>query len=384
MRPLHVLIAGGGVAAVEAALALRRLGGDRVRLELMAPGPDLVQRPASVRTPFGGASSPRLPLKRLAALGVGLRHDALAAVDARTRQARTADGAILRYDRLLIATGAHAVDSIPGAMHFRGPLSAGRLEGEIAALAMAAGHPLTFVVPPAAGWPLPLYELALQSAAAFARHGGKRAVRLVTPEPRPLDVFGPHVSDAVARLLYRAGVEVITEVRAEAVLEDQLVTADGAFLAAGHVVTTPAFEGPRFPGLGYDDSGFLSTDEHGRVLDAIDAFAAGDVTAAEIKQGGLGAQQADAAAASIASEAGAPVEPAPATRVLRAELMTADRPLYLRAWPGTARPGQVSTSPLWDPPGKIAGRLLAGFIASGDPERELVDLHLTAASAAAS
>jgi sulfide:quinone oxidoreductase len=384
MPPLHVLIAGGGVAAVEAALALRKLGGDRVRLELMAPGADLVQRPESVRTPFSGVSAPRLRLHRLADLGVRVRQDMLAAVDAADRQVRTRDGAMLRYDRLIIATGAHAVDSVPGAMHFRGPLSVGRLEGQIAALARSGRPPLTFVVPPAASWPLPIYELALQSAAALARHGGDVGVRLVTPEPRPLDVFGRHVSDAVARLLDRAGVEVLTEIRAEAVLEDQLVTADGAFLAAGPVVTVPDLEGPRLPGLGYDHSGFLATDDHGRVHGAVDTFAAGDVTTAPIKQGGLAAQQADAAAATIAAEAGAPVEPAPATRVLRAELVTAERPLYLRAWPATDRTGQVSSSPLWDPPGKIAGRFLAAFIASGDPERELVDLRLPTASAAAS
>jgi sulfide:quinone oxidoreductase len=350
----------------------------------MAPGADLVQRPDSVRTPFSGVSAPRLRLERLAALGIDLRHDTLSAVDLPRREIRTRDGAILRYDRLVIATGAHGVESLPGAVHFRGPLSAGRLEGEITALARAGGRPLTFVVPPPASWPLPIYELALQSAAAVARQGGTGSVRLVTPEPRPLDMFGPNVSDALARLLHRAGVEVFTGVRAAAVLEDQLVTADGGLLAAGHVVTVAALEGPRFPGLGYDHSGFLSTDRHGRVYGAADVFAAGDVTTGPIKQGGLAAQQADAAAATIAAEAGAPVEPAPATRVLRAELWTAEQPLYLRAWPGTDRADQVSAAPLWDPPGKLAGRFLAGFLAYGDPARELVDLHLPVASAAVS
>jgi sulfide:quinone oxidoreductase len=35
----RVLIAGGGVAALEAALALRALAEDRVRVELLAPEP---------------------------------------------------------------------------------------------------------------------------------------------------------------------------------------------------------------------------------------------------------------------------------------------------------------------------------------------------------
>jgi hypothetical protein len=41
----HVLIAGGGVAALEAALALRALAEDRVRVELIAPEPRFWYRP---------------------------------------------------------------------------------------------------------------------------------------------------------------------------------------------------------------------------------------------------------------------------------------------------------------------------------------------------
>jgi sulfide:quinone oxidoreductase len=54
----RVLIAGSGVAAVECVLALRALAGARVDVELLAPAAELVQRPESVRTPFGGAAAP--------------------------------------------------------------------------------------------------------------------------------------------------------------------------------------------------------------------------------------------------------------------------------------------------------------------------------------
>src|SRR3954453_13923190 len=149
MSPLRVLIAGGGVAGVEAALALRHFAGDRVHLIVTAPGPDLVRRQESVTTPFTGVGAPRLPLERLAALGVDLRQDAVAAVDADRHEAPTTDAATLRYDRLVIAVGARGVDALPGALHFRGPLSAGRLEGVISA-ARRIEAPLTLVVPPPA------------------------------------------------------------------------------------------------------------------------------------------------------------------------------------------------------------------------------------------
>ena len=46
--PLRVLIAGGGVAALETVLALRALAGDRVKLELLAPDEEFVERPLAV------------------------------------------------------------------------------------------------------------------------------------------------------------------------------------------------------------------------------------------------------------------------------------------------------------------------------------------------
>ena len=51
-RP-RVLVAGGGVAALEALLALHELAGRHVHLELLAPGTQFLNRPASVAAPFG-------------------------------------------------------------------------------------------------------------------------------------------------------------------------------------------------------------------------------------------------------------------------------------------------------------------------------------------
>ena len=48
----RVLIAGGGVAALEAALALRVHAADRVAVELLAPEPHFWYRPVSVAAPF--------------------------------------------------------------------------------------------------------------------------------------------------------------------------------------------------------------------------------------------------------------------------------------------------------------------------------------------
>ncbi|MBS1883703.1 MAG: NAD-binding protein, partial [Actinobacteria bacterium] len=48
-----VVIAGGGVAALEAALALEDLAGDRVEVTICSPRPNFVYRPYAVGVPYG-------------------------------------------------------------------------------------------------------------------------------------------------------------------------------------------------------------------------------------------------------------------------------------------------------------------------------------------
>ena len=374
--PLRIVIAGGGVAGLEAALALRHAAGDLVAIELLTPEPDYLRRPESITSPFDEADVPRLPLQSLSALGVTVRRGVLNAVDPERHELGTSDGLTLAYDRLVVAVGARARESVPGATHFHGPLHAGAVEGAVAAVAADPDRPLIFAVPAGVTWPLPLYELAFLSAATLATRGVEEpAVTIVTEEPRPLAVFGRSASDAVARLLERARIEVRTEAVSRAVYDGCLLLSSGELLSAGEVVTLPALEGPCVSGLPHDDAGFLQVDADARVADVADVFAAGDATAGPIKQGGLAAQQADAAAARIAWEAGALVEPAPRTPVLRGMLLTGAAPLYLRAVLDRSGRGQVSRSPLWTPPGKVAGRYLTGYLAGADPKVELEDLQ---------
>ena len=91
-----------------------------------------------------------------------------------------------------------------------------------------------------------------------------------------------------------------------------------------------------------------------------DVYAVGDMTSRPLKQGGLATQQADAAAAAIAAAAGAPVEAAAYRPVLRAMLLTGDRPRYLRRAPGDR--GRAADEAPWWPPHKIAGRELAPYL----------------------
>ena len=95
----------------------------------------------------------------------------------------------------------------------------------------------------------------------------------------------------------------------------------------------------------------------------------GDGIAFPVKFGGLAAEQADAAAADIAAEAGAVVERAPFRPVLRGRLLTASGPRYLRHdAAGGGGEGEATAHTLWWPPGKVAGRWLAPWLAARDDE----------------
>ena len=116
---MHVVVAGAGVAGIEAALALSELAGDLVEVELLSPADAFVYRPMLVAEPFGSAEALQVPLSKVAA-DTGARHtrDALAEVDPGARAVTTASGGRLSYDALLVALGARPVPSVPGAVTF--------------------------------------------------------------------------------------------------------------------------------------------------------------------------------------------------------------------------------------------------------------------------
>ncbi len=89
----RVLIAGAGVAGLEAALALRDLAGDRVDVALHDPGREFAYRPFGIGEPYGTTRAFRYDLRRLSELcGASLHASAIAAVEPERRIAVTRDG----------------------------------------------------------------------------------------------------------------------------------------------------------------------------------------------------------------------------------------------------------------------------------------------------
>jgi sulfide:quinone oxidoreductase len=364
-RP-RVVVAGGGVAALEACLALRAMVSDaEVEIELIAPEERFEYRPLAVLEPFTEQPSWGLELARFAAdQDVTLRRDGLEAVDPGRRVVRTTGGAEVAYDHLLVALGARAVRHVTGALTFRGHQDADALRRLVGTAVAGEVHSIAFALPGHAFWSLPLYELAMMTAARLAAEGAATRVLVVTPERAPLELFGARASRLVAGLLERHGIELLTESLPLRMDDDGLELADGRRLAVDAAVVLPRLVGRPVDGLPHDESGFLPTDEHARVAGCPGVFAAGDATSSPWKQGGLATQQADAAAESILSDLGLPISPRPFRPVLQGVLYSDHDPEYLQAPLGDSPGAELAprTYSLWWPPSKIAGRYLAPYL----------------------
>jgi sulfide:quinone oxidoreductase len=363
-EPLHVLIAGGGVAALEATLALRALAEERVDIELLAPDADFVYRPMAVAEPFQQGEVKRFPLARLAELaGARLTPGTLARVDLDNHAVETADGTELKWDVLFVALGAGAREGIAGGLTFRGPDDRAALTAIVDDAVAGRVQSLAFALPTRAAWPLPLYELALMTKIRL-EDAGATAVRvdLVTPEAEPLAVFGREASASIKSLLETRGIGLRTQTTPVVFRNGALVVVPGRAIRTERVVSLPVPEGRRIPGLPTDGRGFVRADDLGRVEERDDVYAAGDITTFPLKQGGIATQQADAAAESIAALAGASVTPRPFKPVLRGLLLTGLTPRFMAASPLDAS-SEVDSEPLWWPPAKIVGRYLAPFLA---------------------
>jgi sulfide:quinone oxidoreductase len=359
----RVVVAGGGVAALEACLALReRLSASDLDIILLSPAKRFDYRPLAVLEPFRGVSRWSLDLALFAAdQDVTVVQDALTAVGSHARVAVTGAGDEIPYDLLLVATGGHAADAVHGALTFRG---AG--DGEaVRELLATEPRSLAFAAPAGATWPLPLYELALLGAAELRRRGAATKVVLVTPEEAPLGLFGPNSSRFAADLLSRYGVEVVASASAVAARAGMLELEDGRRLDAEHVIALPRVLGRRIEGIPRDGEDFIPIDGHGRVEGLAHVYAAGDVANFPFKHGGLAARQADAAAESMLAELGLPIVARPFDPVIQGVLFTDREPVYLQASLAEAmgEPSDPRAYSLWWPPSKIAGRHLSPYLA---------------------
>jgi len=368
VAPFKVVIAGGGVAALEAVLGLREFGPGHFEITLLAPDEEFAYRPMTVREPFAYSAAERHDLGAIAAdLGVELLAERFASVDPQARIAHLESGAEVRYDALLLALGARPHARFPHALTIDDSQLDELMHGLLEDIDGGYVHTLAFVVPQRGAWPLPIYELALMTSARAFDMNVALAITIVTPEATPLEVFGDAASAGVAELLAGAGISVVGSASCEVPDSRHVVINPGdRTIAVDRIVALPELFGPAVRGLRSDEHGFIPIDEHCKVEGADRVYAAGDATAFPIKHGGIAAQQADAAAAAIAALAGVGAEPEPLHPLIQGILLTGGAPVYLsaRLTGGRGLHSELGESASWTPPAKIAARHLAPYLSA--------------------
>ncbi len=363
---LRVVIVGGGVAALETALALRQLAREQITTTVIAPNEEFLHRPMTVREPFGYAAARRYPLARIVGdAGAELITDELAWVEHDKHTVHTKAGESLEYDVLVLALGARAVTRYQYAITIDDRHMDEALHGLIQDVEGGYVKSLAFLAPGRMAWPLPLYELALMTAGRAYDMSVELETTIITPEYSPLAIFGTNASRAVTERLERAHIKTINSAYAEVPSTGEVVINPGdRHLRVNRVIALPELYGPAVRGIPLGEHGFIRVDPYGRVRVMKDVYAAGDAIDFPIKHGGGGSQQADVVAQSIAALAGANVTPEPFKPVIHGILLTDNKPLYLTAHiaGGYGVSSEITDTPTWDPPNKIAAKYLAPYL----------------------
>ncbi len=345
--PMRVLIAGGGMAALETVMALRSLAGDRVAIALIAPEDELVYHPIAAKAPYPVGRMRRIPLERLLADAGAQRFPLnVSAVDSAARVVRTTAGREFEYDELVLALGADPVPVVQHATTWDDRTGADTLGGLLRDFELGYSRRLAVVIPSGPAWPLRGYELALMFTQDARGMGLEIETSLVTPERSPLEMLGNEAVTAVSDALREAGVAVVfaNQVEIEPGQPGVLVAhPSGKRVDVDRVVALPTLRGRPIRGVPVEEHGFVEIDKRCRVKGLEHVWAVGDITTFPVKSGGMATEEADVAAEAIAAAAGADIEPRPFDPAGRGELAGLPAGRYLQPWLRTDEVAESTT-----------------------------------------
>jgi NADH dehydrogenase FAD-containing subunit len=201
-----VVVVGGGFAALETSLALRKLR-PGVSVTVVSSENHVTYRPWLIKVPAGGPQPPVIPFANLlTSAGVEKISDRAASVDLDTRRVILQSGAPVSYGQLVVATGAVADrDRVPGA---RGnALFPCDIEdaAKFAAGVLSGARNVVVVF----GWERP--GPGLEYAAWIAAHRPGVRVTAIDADGTLARRFGEKATARMARLFERRGGQLISE-----------------------------------------------------------------------------------------------------------------------------------------------------------------------------
>jgi NADH dehydrogenase FAD-containing subunit len=392
----RVLILGGGFAALETAFLLRMRARDACEIKLVTDSDRFLFRPNTIYIPFGADPEHFYveldkPLERR---GITLERGAVAGVDPHEKQVTLEDGRALRYDQLVIATGAGMrAEEVPGLVEHAAtiwtPETMLDLGRRFQALRDAARdgreQRVLFLVPPNNKCAGPLYEIAFMLETWLRRERACEPVQIAysTYEDSYIQAFGPRLHEVVEAEFGERGIEGHTNEIVTEIAAGQARYADGSSRDFDLLVAFPPYVAAQhYEVLPSDDRGFLKTDPQTRqVAGQPDIYAPGDAGDFPVKQAFLALLQSDSVAEHLAAriagrEFAAPFDPVSmcvmemfdkATFAQVPLEVTGDPARPVRVRPDADGDYKVGVSPLWRLGKKVLGFYLPMRFSAGEP-----------------
>jgi sulfide:quinone oxidoreductase len=291
----RIVVLGGGTGGTTTANRLRRrFDADEAEIHVVDQDDRHVYQPGLLFLPFGLTQLDELvrPRRRQLRRGIAFHQSAVEAVALDRDEVALADGTVLRYDVLVVATGTRLqpeeTDGLTGAgwnervFTFYEPESAQALQGALERF--DGGRLLVNLVDMPIKCPVAPLEFAFLADWYLRERGIRSRTELVYVTPLDAAFTKPIASERLAGLLAEKDVELVAEFNAGEVdgVGGTLCSYDGRELDFDLLVTVPLHGGAayveRSPGLG-DALGFVPTDKRTlQTLAGPNVFALGDAT----------------------------------------------------------------------------------------------------------
>jgi sulfide:quinone oxidoreductase len=303
----RILVLGAGTAGTIMANRLRRLYAPEVRDKRMSitvvdQDDEHVYQPGLLFIPFGGYSPDQVVRPRREQLhpDVSYVQQSIARVETIENTVYLGDNTRLRYDVLIVATGARVVpsetDGLTGPGWRQKTFDFYTLDGANALARTLADWPggrlVVDIIEMPIKCPVAPLEFAFLADAFFTKRGIRDKVRITYVTPLDSAFTKATCARALTHLLAEKGIELVTEFNAGRVDGEAgtLFSWDDREIPFDLLVTVPVHMGAEFvsrsPGLG-DDMDFVTTDPHTLQSGAApNVFAIGDAANLPVSKAG--------------------------------------------------------------------------------------------------